>query len=119
MVMASFSTSDSFTSSSPVMEGTEAEFSDKIGIDLEEVVETEQVDGDTRQWALEWLSSNAAKEYEGRWVALGPDKQVIASGMSPSALKKAVDDSGDLVILYVIPENAQVIGGGRFVAFTR
>lgn len=118
IVMTSFSTTNSRTTPSPIIEGTEAEYSDTIGIDLDGSVEGQlDLPDESSQWALEWLSSDNAKEYEGLWVALGPGKQVFASGPSPSALRKAVDEHGDSVILYVIPEHAQIIGGGRFIAF--
>lgn len=113
IVMASFGCGGSITA----MEGTRADYSNStgVGVPVDDVIYPSPEAEDT-QWALDWLSSDAATRYEGRWVALGKDLKVYADGSSPSALKKAVAEQGDLVILYVIPEDVRIVGGGRLVA---
>ncbi len=113
IVLASFGTGDS----AAAMQGTSADYSEstRVGATIEEVTETLGAP-DATQWALDWLASDAAKKYEGRWVALSPDLRIHADGDSPSALKPALADRSDLVILYVIPENARLVGGGWLIA---
>jgi hypothetical protein len=61
-------------------------------------------------WPLAWMASEEARQYEGSWVVIGPDLVVRAVGDSPSDMNHALGDRGDLVILYVIPHDARIVG---------
>jgi hypothetical protein len=102
------------------MSGTRADYtaSAQVGTAGEQAPNEER-SSDPRQWALDWLAGEAAVEYEGQWVALGRDLVVRASGPSPSAIRDSVSGQPGLVVLYVVPRNAVLIGGSRLVAYSR
>jgi hypothetical protein len=61
-------------------------------------------------FASEWLRTDAARQFEGQWVALTPDRVVRAHGPSPSAVR---DTSGPLdgrMIIYVMPRGIRFVG---------
>jgi hypothetical protein len=93
---------------------TETSYTNSIGVGLEDEKEPVPVTSpDDSQWALDWLASDAARQYDGKWVAIGRDLVVRASGPSPSALRESRADESDLAILFVIPRNIVLVGSSR------
>jgi predicted NAD/FAD-dependent oxidoreductase len=59
-------------------------------------------------WVLNWLASDRAAPYVGRWVAIAPDLEVRGSGSSPSDLVEHNREQG-VVIALVIPRNVKLL----------
>ena len=58
---------------------------------------------------LDWLQSDEASQYEGKWVALDDDMTVRAHGDSPSSLEKMVD-LRRLTVVFVTPVGLSLSG---------
>ena len=111
---SSFNTSDSSVTVITTT-GTRADYTSTPGVGVVNEVPEIGESADSSQWALEWLASAAAKKYEGRWVALGPDRVVRAAGNSPSALRESIAGDSESVILFVVPQNILLVGGSRLI----
>jgi hypothetical protein len=57
-----------------------------------------------------WLGSEASRPYEGRWVVLSKDADVVAAGDTPGALPDAVTREPDNIVLFVLPRNVVISG---------
>jgi hypothetical protein len=110
IVSASFVTTTSVTRTT----GTSTEYSQSVGVGGP-VDQSAGLQGqaDDTQWATDWLASDAAKEYEGKWVALSRDLVVLANGPSPSAIRDALGDQPGVAVLFVLPQNVVLVGGSR------
>lgn len=62
------------------------------------------------QGLVDWLNSDEARRFEGKWVALGDDWTVRAAAASPGDLPAAAAEAGENTIVFVTPTDMVITG---------
>lgn len=58
---------------------------------------------------VEWLASPAARQFEGRWVLLSDDYDVVDSADSPSELMDRHPEERTPIVVFVRPSNVTYV----------
>lgn len=65
---------------------------------------------DLSRAVIDWLESAESRPYEGRWVVLASDGQVVAQADRPAALPPEDMRRPGMTTLFVLPRNVRIGG---------
>jgi hypothetical protein len=71
---------------------------------------SERRDPEPARGVMDWLASDASRAFEGRWVAIDRNGQVLAHGDSPGQLSSDTVSEDGVTIFFVLPRGVRVTG---------